>query len=306
MGNRDRMRVLKKGRTWHGWYHTRDGKRVQRSTWMRSNAAAEAVLAEWERAAADPDYAIASTANLSSALKLLVDDREQQAKAGRRAASTVGFYREKAGVLTRVLETDEQGEYMPLLLAQLRPWHVDQFIARPPQRVGRSAACCAHRAGRQRTDAGGRRSPCIGSHSKEVLALRSALKLARRAGLWEGDPGAICPHAFSPEYVPRKRFLRREELCRLIASQTRDYAAQVAFMVATSAEWGAVHVRHLAARCRNASAPHRPSHGPRRQQYGGSGSTGGWNPLRSRNSSRKRPAALQQMLSRQNEIRWIW
>ena len=72
---------------------------------MRSKAAAEAVLAEWERAAADPDYAIASTATLSSALKLLVDDREQQAKAGRRAPSTVGFYREKAGVLTRILET---------------------------------------------------------------------------------------------------------------------------------------------------------------------------------------------------------
>ena len=48
------------------------------------------------------------------------------------------------------------------------------------------------------------------------------------------------PHGFSPEYVPRKRFLTREELCRLLASQTRDHAAQVAFMVATSAEWGAV------------------------------------------------------------------
>ena len=31
------------------------------------------------------------------------------------------------------------------------------------------------------------------------------------------------------------------------------------------------HVRHLAARCRNTSAPHRPSHGPRRQQDGGAG-----------------------------------
>src|SRR2546422_8620879 len=48
------------------------------------------------------------------------------------------------------------------------------------------------------------------------------------------------PISFLPEYVPRKRFLTREELCRLLASQTRDHAAQVAFMVATSAEWGAV------------------------------------------------------------------
>src|SRR5882672_7610682 len=59
--------------------------------------------------------------------------------------------------------------------------------------------------------------------SKEVVALRAALKLARRAGLWEGDPGAICPHGFAPDYEPRKRFLSRDELCRLLASQTRDH-----------------------------------------------------------------------------------
>ena len=129
MGNRDRMRVFKNGRVWHGWFYTADGKRVQRSTRMRSKAAAEAVVSEWERAAADPGYAATSTATLSHALKLLVEDREQQAKAGRRAGSTVRFYREKAGVLTRILETNERGEYTPLLLSQLRTWHVDRYIA---------------------------------------------------------------------------------------------------------------------------------------------------------------------------------
>src|SRR2546427_6846891 len=98
MGNRDRMRVFKKGPTWHGWFYTPDGKRFQRSTRMRSKAAAEAVVAEWERAAADPNYAAASTPTLSHALKLLIEDREQQAKAGGRADSTVGVYREKARV----------------------------------------------------------------------------------------------------------------------------------------------------------------------------------------------------------------
>ena len=144
-------------------------------------------------------------------------------------------------MLTRILETGEQGEIVPLLLAQLWPWHVDRFIARR-----RSEWAVAPRAAVVAQD-GSALTPAIpGRHvsdhtiSKEVVALRSALKLARRAGLWEGDPGAICPHGFSPEYVPRKRFLTREELCRLLASQTRDHAAQVAFMVATSAEWGAV------------------------------------------------------------------
>ena len=45
------------------------------------------------------------------------------------ADSTVAFYREKAGVLTRLLETDEHARYAPLLLAQFRPWHVDRFIS---------------------------------------------------------------------------------------------------------------------------------------------------------------------------------
>jgi len=237
---RDRMRVFKNGRIWHGWFYTPDGKRVQRSTRMRSKAAAEAVVAEWERAAADPNYAAASTATLSQALKLLADDREQQAKAGRRADSTVAFYREKAGVLNRLLETDEHGEYAPLLLAQLRPWHVDRFISqrRSEWAIAPRDAIVAEdgtilmpaRTGRRVTDH---------TISKEVVALRAALKLARRAGLFDGDPGR-CPHGFAPEYEPRKRFLTREELCRLLASQTRDHAAQIAFMVATSAEWGAV------------------------------------------------------------------
>ena len=85
--------------------------------------------------------------------------------------------------------------------------------------------------------------------SKEIVALRSALKLARRAWLFEGDPGAICPHGFAPEYEPRKRFLTREELCRLLASQTKDHAAQIAFMVATSAE-GSSRAGELAVRPR--------------------------------------------------------
>src|SRR5207237_9123229 len=131
-----------------------------------------------------------------------LDDREQQAEVGSRAAATVAFYREKAGVLTRVLETDEQGEYVPLLLAQLRPWHVDQFIARRRSEwaVAPRAALIAQDGSVLTSAVAGRR---VSDHtiSKEVVALRSALKLARRAGLWEGDPGAICPHAFSPEYV---------------------------------------------------------------------------------------------------------
>lgn len=74
---------------------------------------------------------------------------------------------------------------------------------------------------------------------KELVTLRAALKLARRAGLWNGDPAALLPVAFAPEYKPRSRFLTRRELAGLLAELSPDRAARVAFMVATSAEWSA-------------------------------------------------------------------
>ncbi|MBK6533732.1 MAG: hypothetical protein IPF99_30345 [Deltaproteobacteria bacterium] len=74
---------------------------------------------------------------------------------------------------------------------------------------------------------------------KELVTLRAALKLARRAGLWNVDPAALLPVAFAPEYKPRSRCLTRRELARLLAELSPDRAARVAFMVATSAELSA-------------------------------------------------------------------
>ena len=72
---------------------------------------------------------------------------------------------------------------------------------------------------------------------KEIVTLRAALRLARRAGIWFGDPAAICPIAFAPEYKPRTRALTRQELYALLAELLPDRAARVAFIVATSASW---------------------------------------------------------------------
>ena len=76
-----------------------------------------------------------------------------------------------------------------------------------------------------------------GTIYKELVTLRTALKLARRAGLWRGDPPEVFPVAFAPEYKPRERFLCVEELQKLLAQLTPDRAARVAFIVATSANW---------------------------------------------------------------------
>jgi integrase len=137
-------------------------------------------------------------------------------KAGRKAQATVDFYTSKGGTLIRLFEGDpDAGTYAPLRLKLLRAWHVDDFIAK-------------------------RRAEGAGENtiSKELVTLRAALKLAKRAGLWKGDIGEIIPVAFAPEYEPRKRFLSPAELQRLLPELLPDRAAHVAFIVATSASWG--------------------------------------------------------------------
>lgn len=209
-------RLFKRGRTWYVTFYE-DGRRVQRSTKCTDKKAAEAVARQWERDGADPDAAVRRTATLTDALKLLIDDRQEQATAGRRSQQTVEFYQRKVGHLTRVFEHDESERYRPKLLATLKAHDVDRYIS---QRRAEGAA--------------------ENTISKELVALRASLKLALRAGLWDRDPATVCPIAFAPEYKPRKRALTVGELQRLLPELTPDRAAAVAFMVATSAEWGAV------------------------------------------------------------------
>ncbi len=65
------QRLFKRGRVWYGWVYE-DGRRVTRTTKCRDRNAAEAVVRQWERDAADPDHAAARTATLSTALQLLL------------------------------------------------------------------------------------------------------------------------------------------------------------------------------------------------------------------------------------------
>jgi len=208
------MRLTKRGQVWyvHVYEH---GRRVQRSTRCHDRKAAEVRARELERDAADPAYAAAAKATLSDALQLLLVERREQAAAGRRSFETVHFYENKAGHLVRVLETAEDGVYVPFPLAGLHARHVDGFISR-------RRAEAAHEA----------------TIAKELVTLRAALKLAVRAGLWTGNPAAVLPIAFAPEYRPRDRFLTPEELSKLLGALLADQAARVAFIVATSACWG--------------------------------------------------------------------
>jgi hypothetical protein len=199
------MRLFRRGRTWYATFYE-NGERVQRTTKCVDRKAAELVARQWERDAADPESAVLVSATLSDALRLLLKTRSEEAIAGRRSSGTLAFYRTKCGHVTRVFEHDDAGAFTGFRLAALKARDVDHYIST-------------------------RRMEGAGENTiaKEIIALRAALKLARRAGLWRGDPAAVCPIAFAPEYKPRTRFLPASELQRLLSQLSGDRAAAVAF-----------------------------------------------------------------------------
>jgi integrase len=216
------MEIYKRGDTWHCSYFGTNGERVRRSTRCTDRKAAEARARQWERDAADPESAARRDATLDDALKLLLRQREEQARAGRRSTDTAVFYRKKSGHLVRVFETEVAGSRKAFPLVRLTPREVDRYVSQ--RRAEGASESTIH---------------------KELVTLRAALKLARRAGIWVGDPAALIPVAFAPDYKPRTRFLTRDELARLLAEVSPDRAARVAFMVATSSEWSATtRARH--------------------------------------------------------------
>jgi len=207
-------RLRKRNGIYHAAFYDETGKRRWRTTHCSDKRAALAFAGRLERAAQDPDYA-ASTYTLKEALEALYDDRVAQAQVGKRSMATAEMYKKKAGHWRRMFEVDENGVEVPFPLARMTPEFVDGAIAQR-RREGASESTIA----------------------KELVTLGSALRLAKRTGRWHGDVDTLMPHRFSPEYVPRERFLARDEFQLLVANLLPDHAARVAFEVATSANWG--------------------------------------------------------------------
>lgn len=190
------------------------GRRQRKSTRCTDKRAAEAVARQWERDAADPDYAAARGTTLGEVLADLLKEAQAEAKAGKRSEATADFYETKAGHWSRLLETTAGGKYEPFPLASLRASHVDAYV--------------------DRRRAEGTADTTIG---KELTALRRALKLAKRRGKWRGDLESVLPSRFGGGYKPKERALTPHELHKLLGELTPDRAARVAFIVATSANW---------------------------------------------------------------------
>jgi site-specific recombinase XerC len=194
-------RLFRRGKIWHGWYFDAEGNKHQQTTKCTDKRAAEAVLREWERRAADPAHAAAHAATLGEALRRLIIDRKLKA----RAEGTLDCYRVKAGHLTRILGT-------ALTLHEVTARKVDAFID-------------------ERLEEGASRNTI----HKELTVLRSTLKVAKRRGEFPGDIAAIMPDQFSAEYKPRERHQTPGDAQALLAELEPDRAARVAFILGTGA-----------------------------------------------------------------------
>ncbi len=132
---------------------------------------------------------------------------ERQVRAGELRPATAQFYREKAGHWTRLLGADAR-------LAALTAEHVDEYLD-----ARRIEGATEH------------------TLAKELVALRIALKLMKRAKRWTGDLGEILPVGFRACYVPRNRSLAPLEAVKLLSQLRPDRAARVAWILATGSEW---------------------------------------------------------------------
>jgi integrase len=205
------QRLFKRGDTWYGWFFDAEGKRIQRSTKCRDKQAAEAVLREWERRAADPAYAAANTATLERALAQFLNDRAFKG----RAKGTLATYRVKAGHVVRLLGAETK-------LARVDAREIDRFIeARLAEGASRNTV------------------------HKELTVIRATLKVAKRRGEYPKDIAQVMPDGFSPDYQPRTRFLTALEAQALFRELTAGRSACVAFILATGARWSEA----MSARC---------------------------------------------------------
>jgi hypothetical protein len=89
---------------WAAW--TQDGVTIKRSTRALTRAAAELVVARWDRERADPVYAASQSATFGAEASRFLRMCEGAVERGKMAQGTLSMYRQKAGTLTRILGAD--------------------------------------------------------------------------------------------------------------------------------------------------------------------------------------------------------
>lgn len=195
---------------WATW--TEDKRTLRRSTRCSTKAAAEVVVARWERERADPVYAAANDATFGEEARLFLIACRGAVERGKMAEATLGMYRQKAGALVRLIGSDTKlgtfdgSTFQAYLDARREDFHdaTDKIITES-------------------------------TLYKEWVTFRGILKQAWRAQRFGRDPASLKPSHFGPEYQPRTTALTWPEVVLLVGYLPASRARPVAFALATGA-----------------------------------------------------------------------
>lgn len=202
------------GKVLPNWYAYRfKGRRwAAISTGTTSKREAEQIARHWRREGAAriagvPQRRGVGRCSLAEAIDRKLQHDAQRVRDGELAMRSLKGYMEKC---RRLLEHWPEGT----LLAEVDAPSVDAWIARRLASVSRSEV------------------------TKEKQQLGHVLKLAKRAGLWDGDVAAIMPVAWKTGYVPRDRWLTMAQADALLAVLPLHKAAVVAMALGFAASPG--------------------------------------------------------------------
>lgn len=195
-------KVYKRGPVWWVRRDPITGKR--QSTGCTDRKAAEAWHARRERIAADPAHAAAHAATISKWVA-----ETMRVKLHTRSAGTQHMYRIKLGHVLRIFGVNAR-------MAEVTPRTVDYYV---DTRRAEGAA--------------------NNTIQRELTSLMQLCKLAKRAGEFPGDLSALKPVGFAAEYTPRRRWLTKDEVWRLVDHfGIKDgRSAWLAFVVCTGARF---------------------------------------------------------------------
>lgn len=208
---------------WAYWSerHPRTGRTVtrKRSTGCSTRAAAELVVARWERERADPVYASANAATFGVEAGLFLEACRAAVARKRMREGTRSMYEQKAGTLVRLLGSD-------LRLSQIDGATFGGYIAARREDFRASTITAARPGGKEITES---------TLYKEWVAFRGILTQAWRAQRFGRDPRSLKPAHFGPEYEPRETALTWAQVRALLAELPEGRRGAAAFALAVGA-----------------------------------------------------------------------
>jgi len=183
-----------------------------KSTKCTTKAAAEVVVARWERERADPVYAAANDATFGEEARLFLTACTGAVERGKMARPTLGMYREKAGTLVRILGSDARlGSFDGATFQVYIDARRAEFFADRERPITESTLY------------------------KEWVTFRGILKQAWRAQRFGRDPASLKPAHFGPEYTPRETALTWPQVAVLLDALPHERSRTVAFVLACGA-----------------------------------------------------------------------